>query len=73
MGRDSDDVCTVNVRRYAAQTTDVRSTTGVATLKPFSEIPGPKGLPVIGTLWDFLKTDGFKFNKMFEVRMEHRK
>jgi len=36
-------------------------------LKSFSEIPGPKGLPVIGTLWDFIKKDGLKFTKLFEV------
>jgi len=36
-------------------------------LKSFSDIPGPKGLPVIGTLWDYMKKDGLKFNKLFEV------
>ena len=37
-------------------------------LKPFSEVPGPRGLPLIGTLWDFAKPNGFGFDKMFEVR-----
>ena len=36
-------------------------------LKSFDEMPHPKGLPIIGTLWDFMKKDGLKFNKMFEV------
>jgi hypothetical protein len=36
-------------------------------LKPFKDMPGPKGLPFIGTLPDFIKKDDFKFNKMFEV------
>ena len=36
-------------------------------LKAFSSMPGPKGWPVVGTLWDYVKKDGFKFNKMFEV------
>ena len=36
-------------------------------LKPFKQMPGPKGLPVIGVLWDYIKKDGFKFNKMFLV------
>ena len=38
-------------------------------LKPFSEMPGPKGLPFIGTLWDYTKKGGYRFNKMFEVRV----
>ena len=41
--------------------------TSAQQLKPFSEVPGPRGLPLIGTLWDFAKPNGFGFNKMFEV------
>ena len=37
-------------------------------LRPFSEMPGPRGYPVIGTLWDYIKKDGFTFGKMFEVK-----
>jgi len=47
---------------------DSRPTDSPAKLKPYSSIPGPKGLPFIGTLWDYMKKDGLKFNKMFEVR-----
>ena len=36
-------------------------------LKPFSEIPGPKGLPYIGTLSEYMKRNGLKFNKLFQV------
>ncbi|ELT96518.1 hypothetical protein CAPTEDRAFT_143013 [Capitella teleta] len=42
-------------------------------LKPFKDIPGPKGLPVIGTLLEFTKKDGLKFNKMFEVMTSRSK
>ena len=41
--------------------------TSAQHLKPFSDVPGPRGLPLIGTLWDFAKPNGFGFNKMFEV------
>ncbi|XP_064619540.1 cytochrome P450 10-like [Lineus longissimus] len=34
---------------------------------PFSQIPGPKGWPVIGTLFEYFKPGGFRFNKMFEA------
>jgi len=41
--------------------------TSAQHLKPFSEVPGPRGLPLIGTLWDFVKPNGFRLNKLFEV------
>jgi len=41
--------------------------TSAPHLKPFSALPGPRGLPLIGTLWDFAKPNGFGFNMMFEV------
>ncbi len=40
------------------------------TVQPFSEMPGPRGLAFIGTLWDYTRKDGFTFSKMFEVRAD---
>ncbi|GAB1606457.1 cytochrome P450 10-like [Argonauta hians] len=35
--------------------------------RPFEDIPGPKGLPLLGTLLDYFKKDGLSFPKMFEA------
>ena len=40
------------------------------SVKPFSEMPGPKGLPFIGTLLEFvgpMKKKGYSLRKMFKV------
>ncbi|XP_076441430.1 cytochrome P450 10-like [Babylonia areolata] len=36
-------------------------------VQPFEAVPGPKGLPIVGTLLDYFKKDGLKFSKMFEA------
>ncbi|XP_046366124.2 cytochrome P450 10-like [Haliotis cracherodii] len=35
--------------------------------QPFEAIPGPKGLPFFGTIFDYFKKDGLRFDKMFEA------
>ncbi|GAU97763.1 hypothetical protein RvY_09002 [Ramazzottius varieornatus] len=42
-----------------------------AAALPVNEIPGPKGLPLIGTLYNYIKKNGFKFNKLFEAHAYH--
>lgn len=48
---------------------DSTSQQEMTNVQPFSSMPGPKGLPVLGTLLDYFKKDGPKFNKMFDVRL----
>ena len=39
----------------------------LANAKPFSEIPGPKGLPIIGTLWTLLKNNGYYQTRLHQL------
>ncbi|ESO92641.1 hypothetical protein LOTGIDRAFT_233081 [Lottia gigantea] len=36
-------------------------------IKSFEHVPGPKGLPILGSLLDYFKKDGLRFDKMFEA------
>jgi hypothetical protein len=35
-----------------------------STIQPFHQVPGPKGLPIIGTLFDYFKKDGLRFSNV---------
>lgn len=39
----------------------------IANAKPMSEMPGPKGLPFIGTLLEYARNDGWGFKNMFTL------
>ncbi|XP_052774681.1 cytochrome P450 10-like [Mya arenaria] len=54
-----------NIWRHNAQTEEITSSS--CTTKSFEEIPGPKGLPIVGTLFDYFKKDGLRFNRMHEA------
>lgn len=54
-----------SIWRNAKQADETTSTH--SHVKSFEEIPGPKGLPIVGTLFDYFKKDGLRFSKMFEV------
>ena len=45
----------------------VQAVEETAVLKTFNQVPGPKGFPIVGTLFDYFKKAGLSFDKMFEV------
>jgi hypothetical protein len=42
----------------AAGRNDIRRSHDTAEARPFNEIPGPKSLPFIGSLWNYLPMFG---------------
>ena len=44
----------------------------VIDAKPYSQVPGPKGLPIIGTLWTLLKNGGYYQRKTHLLHTEYR-
>ncbi|XP_071105203.1 1,25-dihydroxyvitamin D(3) 24-hydroxylase, mitochondrial-like [Haliotis cracherodii] len=53
--------------RYKA--TSAQTDDHAADVKPFSALPGPKGLPVVGTLFDIMKNSA-RLNEMIQKRHE---
>ena len=60
---------------YAKESTSqtIESDNAYTYLKPTSAIPGPKGVPLLGTLFDYvgpLKKKGFEFKKIYKVTVK---
>ncbi|EDV24787.1 uncharacterized protein TRIADDRAFT_56952 [Trichoplax adhaerens] len=45
----------------------------IANAKPYTQVPGPKGYPIIGTLWTLLKNNGFYQKRPHLLFAEYKK
>ncbi|XP_022096144.1 cytochrome P450 10-like [Acanthaster planci] len=55
------------------RTGSVTGPNALSTARPYEEVPGPKGLPVLGTLLDYTKLGDYSLEKMHEAIVDRFK
>ena len=63
----------IMMRNSTTSTTPTEDHAEMANAKPMDEIPGPKGLPFIGTLLEYARNDGWGFKNLFTMTYNRQK
>ncbi|XP_033626338.1 cytochrome P450 10-like [Asterias rubens] len=71
--RTSADVLTPPASRVDATSFRTTGANALSTAKPYDEMPGPRGLPVLGSLLDYTKLGNYSLEKMHEAIVDRFK